>query len=247
MILVFQVHSANIGTAAAQAIKTAMKSNIQHSAAMSAVEGFKSGLKDVFKKKSSHEPNSNEEDDTSVKGLGSNSNLKEDEDRLPPDQIMILAFLKVLNCMTREQNFIMDVFTFYPTPTSSSESEWKESLISKRETLNDSKLQNRVNEIMEKMFADVSEKMHHLFDAAVKYDASISVVIMSQTESHMMELTNTCYSMAYNIIESLHKKAINLYEKFVEDQIKGIEETRVTAKRRKGILSFISIFPVYLS
>ena len=46
-----------------------------------------------------------------------------------------------------------------------------------------------------------------------------------------------------NIIQKLQSSLEGRFGKFVEDQIRAIEETKVKIKKRKGVISFVRIFP----
>ena len=46
-----------------------------------------------------------------------------------------------------------------------------------------------------------------------------------------------------NIIQKIQSSLEGRFGKFVEDQIRAIEETKVKIKKRKGVISFIRIFP----
>lgn len=46
-----------------------------------------------------------------------------------------------------------------------------------------------------------------------------------------------------NIIQKIQSSLEGRFGKFVEDQIRAIEETKVKIKKRKGVISFVRIFP----
>ncbi len=82
-------------------------------------------------------------------------------------------------------------------------------------------------------------------EAGLKYDQSYSVGMMAQVEYHLKEYQKTCHVYVVNLLEALLRKANLTFEKFISDQVKAIEDTRVTIKKRTGILSFMKIFPVF--
>ena len=81
-------------------------------------------------------------------------------------------------------------------------------------------------------------------EAGLKYDQSCSVGMMAQIEYHLKEYQKTCHIFVVNLLEALLRKANLTFEKFITDQVKAIEDTRVTIKKRTGILPFVKIFPV---
>lgn len=44
-------------------------------------------------------------------------------------------------------------------------------------------------------------------------------------------------------MQKLHDRLSGLFHRFVDEQIRGIEETKVKIKKRKGVISFMRIFP----
>lgn len=45
-------------------------------------------------------------------------------------------------------------------------------------------------------------------------------------------------------LSKLHMRLASQLERFVGEQIKGIEQTKLTVKKRKGVAHFIKVFPV---
>jgi hypothetical protein len=46
-------------------------------------------------------------------------------------------------------------------------------------------------------------------------------------------------------LQQVHSRLVGLFNRFVEDQIRGIEETKVKIKKRKGVISFMKTFPSF--
>lgn len=44
-------------------------------------------------------------------------------------------------------------------------------------------------------------------------------------------------------LQKIHSRLIGLFNRFVDEQIRGIEETKVKVNKRKGVISFMRIFP----
>ena len=99
-------------------------------------------------------------------------------------------------------------------------------------------------ELMDIIFADVRDWLHGIVDSGLKFETSFSVGILVQIEYYMREYEKTCHIYVMHILESLLKKATVVLEKFVNEQIKAIEECRVNYKKKTGILSFFRTFPV---
>ncbi|KAJ3120611.1 hypothetical protein HK098_004457 [Nowakowskiella sp. JEL0407] len=124
---------------------------------------------------------------------------------------------------------------------------WVESLDKVREPIKDVKVHRRVQEIVENMFDNLREDLQIIVDNGTKHDSTYAVGMMIKIEELQRHLANTCYLfLVQNILEVLHKRLLNVFEKFVDDQIKAIEETKVTIKKRSGLLLFIRIFPRFV-
>ena len=47
-------------------------------------------------------------------------------------------------------------------------------------------------------------------------------------------------------LDRQHQRMKNRFDRHVQDQIKAVEKTKVTAKKREGVVHFIRYFPTYL-
>lgn len=97
---------------------------------------------------------------------------------------------------------------------------------------------------MESLFEGVREMFSALIDSGLKFDQSFSVGMMAHIEYHAREYHKTCHTFPMALLDALSRKVNLIFEKFVVDQIKAIEDTRVSLKKRTGILTFVKIFPV---
>lgn len=93
---------------------------------------------------------------------------------------------------------------------------------------------------------EVKETLLMLVDVGLRQDSTYSVGMMVHIEFHLREYSNTCHIAITSLLESLHKKVMGTFERFISDQIKGIEEYKVSSKKRSGVLGFIKIFPRFV-
>ena len=68
---------------------------------------------------------------------------------------------------------------------------------------------------------------------------------MCTTEEILKVYQNSAYFLVVALMTKIHQNLGEIFEKFIAEQIKAIEDTKVTAKKRNGILSFFRIFPVF--
>lgn len=208
---------------------------------------------ELFKKKKKEAKDEDDDDDNSMTGSDA-------EERMNPDEGLGHALLKLTNIMVREQNFIMDFFGIVkhvaPVVVSATQSEppelageetyesWQALISTPRQAFKDPKGEKRINELMELTFEDVRDILQAAIDVGLKYDQSYSVGMMAQIEYHSKEYQKTCHIYVINLLETLLRKVNLTFDKFVADQIKAIEDTRIRIKKRTGILQFVRIFPV---
>ncbi|EGF77307.1 hypothetical protein BATDEDRAFT_91658 [Batrachochytrium dendrobatidis JAM81] len=206
--------------------------------------------------------------------VGSSASLDlSPEERMTPDEerFNILpaavghALLKMVNIMVREQNFIIDFFSIIKSSelsnaastlqisaeaTSSilsvSLQSWQEDLGRPREPVKDPKAQKRIQEMMEGIFEDTREQLLGTIESGLKYDQSFSVGMMVHIEFYTKEYANTSHVFVINLLENLQKRTSAIFEKFVIEQIKAVEDTKVTLRKRGGILPFVKTFPRFV-
>jgi hypothetical protein len=59
----------------------------------------------------------------------------------------------------------------------------------------------------------------------------------------MAEMSQSNQDFLNNVLQKLHGNLEAKFKKFVDEQIRAIEETKVKIKKRKGVIHFIRIFP----
>lgn len=59
----------------------------------------------------------------------------------------------------------------------------------------------------------------------------------------MTELDDTNQEFIIHALQKVHSRIMGLFNRFVDEQIRGIEDTKVKVNKRKGVISFIRVFP----
>lgn len=62
-----------------------------------------------------------------------------------------------------------------------------------------------------------------------------------------MELEDTNQEFLSQTITKVHERLVTVFERFLDEQIRGIEDTKVKIKKRKGVISFMKTFPNFAS
>ncbi|KAJ3364894.1 Exocyst complex component 1 [Kappamyces sp. JEL0680] len=248
----FALPTTTVTTAASNVLKSAIGVSEKSSGGMRL---------DIFKKKpktARNEASVPEDDDDDRASVVS---ADEDQQRMGPDEALNHALYKLTSIMVREQNFLMDFFglvkqavpvvttatmTDMPDLEEDGVDNWQRMLAIPRQQFKDPKAEKRINELMENLFEDIRDMLNAVIEAGLKNDQSHSVGMLAHIEFHTKEYHKTCHIYIINLLEALSRKVNVVFEKFVADQVKAIEDTRITVKKRSGILPFIRTFPKFV-
>lgn len=67
--------------------------------------------------------------------------------------------------------------------------------------------------------------------------------MLAALERAISEFEDTNQDFIVHSLQKLHSRLNGLFSRFVDEQIRGIEETKVKVNKRKGVISFMRIFP----
>jgi uncharacterized UPF0160 family protein len=70
------------------------------------------------------------------------------------------------------------------------------------------------------------------------------VSVLGALEKHILDWEDTDQSFIVRTLNKQHDKLGGLFHRFVEEQVRAIEDMKVTAKKRQGVLLMFKIFPV---
>lgn len=59
----------------------------------------------------------------------------------------------------------------------------------------------------------------------------------------MTELDDSNQEFIIHSLQKVHSRLMGLFNRFVDEQIRGIEDTKVKVNKRKGVISFMRVFP----
>ncbi|OLL22441.1 Exocyst complex component 1 [Neolecta irregularis DAH-3] len=157
--------------------------------------------------------------------------------------------------ITPEQNFIVDFFHMSSRDTRSFidfvedhvvENYDANDLMIRRPVEPDSQNAKIVASIMERIFDTLPNELTGLVDHIVKQDQIQVVGILETIEIHLTEWAGTDQDFLLRMLNRLHDRLLGVFERFLVEQLRSIEDTKVSLKRR-GVVSFIRIFPSFVS
>ncbi|KAL1922367.1 uncharacterized protein VTP21DRAFT_9906 [Calcarisporiella thermophila] len=177
---------------------------------------------------------------------------KGDEDgKMSPEEAFSHAITQIIPLMAREQNFFSDLFHLHPKSPRSYLDRNETSMgisfdwNSPGEPIKDVKVQKKLLEVMDALFGGVGGQLSNFAVYGLKYDNTQSIGMLSAVEFQRSKYNETAHKYINGILSDLQRQLMNIFGKFVDEQVRVIEETKVTSKKRKGILSFTRTFPLF--
>ncbi|KAI9371524.1 exocyst complex component Sec3-domain-containing protein [Aspergillus egyptiacus] len=107
----------------------------------------------------------------------------------------------------------------------------------------DRAMARKVEQVMDELYSFWSVDMQNLVDWSLKADPLQGIGILFVLEKSISELDDTNQDFIIHSLQKLHSRLIGLFNRFVDEQIRGIEETKVKVNKRKGVISFMRVFP----
>ncbi|KXX83353.1 Exocyst complex component 1 [Madurella mycetomatis] len=185
---------------------------------------------------------------------GSRTNLadKTPDGRALPYEVFAGVLDDLLPLVEMEQNFIVDFFhastleqSDFPDLVSGSRPRDRRGGDLKRHRLMepDRELARRVTKAMEAIFVFLESSLQQLMDWVLHMDPLQGVGVLATLERKMADMSQSNQDFLNNVLQKLHGNLEAKFRKFVDEQIRAIEETKVKIKKRKGVIHFIRIFP----
>ena len=165
------------------------------------------------------------------------------------------AFAGALSEMARvmfvEQNFVVDLFhassldtrDFLDAVATDPEQRRGGDLIVKKPFDPDRNMAKKVLGVMEDIYSFWPNDLQSLVDWAIKQDALNGVGVLFALESQLSEVEETNQEFLSQAVTKVHDRLATQFTRFVEEQIRGIEDTKVKIKKRKGVIAFMKTFP----
>ncbi|KAH6647469.1 exocyst complex component Sec3-domain-containing protein [Truncatella angustata] len=175
-------------------------------------------------------------------------------DRVVPYEIFAGIADDLLPLVEMEQNFIIDFFhattletaDFPDAVAAAKPRERRPGDLRRRRLMEpDRDLARRVTRAMEVIFAFLEAELQQTVDWVLSQDPLQGVGVLAVLERKHSDITQSNQDFLNNILQKLHNSLESRFTKFVDEQIRAIEETKVKIKKRKGVISFIRVFPQF--
>ncbi|TFK77261.1 hypothetical protein BDN72DRAFT_784249 [Pluteus cervinus] len=99
---------------------------------------------------------------------------------------------------------------------------------------------------MELTFSFLPEELKKWLDSALAKDQLEVIGLILMIERFLADADERGNQFLLTVLGKQHTRLKGLYERHINEQIKGIEQTKLTSKKRRGVASFIKQFPSYL-
>lgn len=165
------------------------------------------------------------------------------------------AFAGALTEMARvifvEQNFVVDLFhassldtqDFIDAHAIEPAKRAAGDLLVKKPFDPDRNMAKTVLGVMEEIYSFWPSELQSLADWTIKQDAMNGVGVLFALESQLLEVEETNQEFLTQAVTKIHDRLVNKFDHFINEQIRGIEDTKVKIKKRKGIIAFMKTFP----
>ncbi|KAI1630601.1 exocyst complex component Sec3-domain-containing protein [Biscogniauxia mediterranea] len=174
------------------------------------------------------------------------------DSRSHPYEIFAGILDDLLPLVEIEQNFIVDFFhattletADFPDLVAATKPRDRRGGDLKRHRLMepDRELARRLTRAMEVIFSFLEQDLQNTVSWVLSQDPLQGVGVLSALERKQLDMTSSSQDFLNNILQKLHSNLEARFSRFVDEQIRAIEETKVKIKKRKGVISFMRIFP----
>ena len=181
--------------------------------------------------------------------------LRENRDgKLYPWDLFDRVLQDQAKAVSEEQNFIVHFFhlnsqdnvDFTELVSSKAPNQRRLPNLSAKQSYDpDRNLSKMVQTTIEAIYSFWPDDLLRLLDWCLASDPIQGIGILCAIERCLSTYEETNQEFITRILRQLHDKVTALFHKFIEEQVKAIEETKVKVNKRKGIIPFIRIFPLF--
>ncbi|KAF7301154.1 Sec3-PIP2-bind domain-containing protein [Mycena indigotica] len=100
---------------------------------------------------------------------------------------------------------------------------------------------------MDLIFGFLPEELKSWLDNALAKDNMQIVGLIVSLERFIAEADDRGNLFLLNALGKQHTRLKGLFDRHINEQIKGVEQTKLNGKKRKGVVHFVKHFPVYIS
>ncbi|KAL4941520.1 hypothetical protein BDV06DRAFT_236032 [Aspergillus oleicola] len=172
--------------------------------------------------------------------------------KLDPFEVFAGTLYETVQMISEEQNFIVRFFhlsslsnTDFADIVASGSPDQRPlpDFTAKQSPDPDRGMARKVEQAMDELYSFWPMDMQNLVDWSIKADPLQGIGILFAMEKSISEFDDTNQDFIVHSLQKLHSRLVGLFNRFVDEQIRGIEETKVKINKRKGVISFMRVFP----
>ncbi|KAK9764277.1 hypothetical protein K7432_008340 [Basidiobolus ranarum] len=179
--------------------------------------------------------------------------FESNEPKMKPDE----AFKKVLSFIAptviQEQNYFIDFFHF--GDENEVFQDWVENRrtqqeiqdLSKPRQLTKDRKRKQIKQILEGIFDGLAGEISTMIDNGSRADSSCAPGMLACVEQHLAFCQNQNQDFLSGVLTLQKTRLTSIFERFVDEQLRAIEDKKVKTKKRSGMLSFVMIFPNFVA
>jgi hypothetical protein len=185
-------------------------------------------------------------------GLRLASGGEKKQGRVEPSEAFSGTLRETLKMMAQEQNFIIQFFHLNSLAGADFTDLVSSAIPENRNTPDftsnqphdpDRGMAKRVEQIMDEVYSFWPNDMQSMVDWAMQADPLQGIGILHALETSMADFDDTNQEFILHALQKIHSRLMGLFNRFVDEQIRGIEDTKVKVNKRKGVISFMRVFP----
>ncbi|TIB73777.1 hypothetical protein E3Q06_01492 [Wallemia mellicola] len=171
-------------------------------------------------------------------------------DSMPAHESLAKVLNQVSTQMKGEEIFLQDLLAILSTPPTFAEYVDLEDVYKRkaREALAgiDFGPLSDLKNAFELIFAFFAPSLQSWIDGALVKDNMQIVGMIAQLERAMKDAYGKSQPYLHSLLKKQKSRLNNMFSKYISDQIKAIENTKLTTKKRKGVAPFIRIIPSFV-
>ncbi|KAI3655080.1 hypothetical protein MP228_000460 [Amoeboaphelidium protococcarum] len=177
-----------------------------------------------------------------------NSVVIREEDIIKPDVSFRRCLESLCLAVVREQNVIIELFSLAGCkPIELSQKEIIDELTIRKEALKELKIVKKTGELTGQIFSETAADVLSLVDYVLKTDIAPLPAILCIIDSYRKEWKLTfCPFVNDQLLLQLSERLSSVFELFIQEQIKAIEDTKISVKKRFGLVPFIETYPLFV-
>lgn len=167
-------------------------------------------------------------------------------------QVFAGAMDEMAPLISKEQNFFVDFFhahslqgqDFIEAVDAAAPSARRgTNLLDRKPVDPDRGMAQLVNTAMNEIFNFFLGELGSMLLWSTADDPIQGVGVMASLSRHAFYLQDSAQEYLLQLVRELSDKLQSQFNKFVDEQVKAVEDTKVKIKKRKGVIAFIKIFP----